>query len=127
MASLNKKLERKVLKDVDSDLKASFEKMNILKFYELADKSENDKENASDNIITEKNKQIKIQSLVRDCLGLLKCMKVEGDVDMDKNSFYLRILKRISDVYAEEEINPKMHKFSNTLIQIIEKFKNTSK
>ena len=154
--SLNKKLERKVIKDVETELKDSFEKNNILKYYqnntienkkeikkiennlennlkiEEVDKEnkeeEKEKENKEGNKIEEKRKkELKIQNLVKDCLGLLKCMKVEGDVDMDKNGFYIRILKRISDVFPENEVNPKMHNFSNTLIKIIEKFKNNSK
>ena len=122
LASLNKKLERKVLKDVETDLEESFDKfdLGVLKIYNNIV--------VKDNLHHEKKvRKLKVEDLVKDCLGLLKCLKVEGDVDMAENRFYLRTLKRISEVFPENEVTPKMHNFSNTLIEIIEKFKNTSK
>lgn len=128
--SLNKKLERKILKDVENEMKESFEKNNILEIYQKNFFEEKEKENGKEEnkeICKKVEKEENLENLVKDCLGLLKCMKVEGDVDMDKNGFYIRILKKISCVFPENEVNPKMHNFSNTLIKIIEKLKNHCK
>jgi hypothetical protein len=128
LSSLNKKLERKVYKDVEMELEESFQTNGIGDYLYDSGKSVNfEKDNNVDNINKEISKEIQLQALVKDCLGLLKCMKVEGDIDMDKNGFYLRTLKRISEIFPETDANSKMHKFSNSLIQIIEKFKNSSK
>lgn len=102
--ALNRKLEKKILFDISENFK---EKDSIMRL-----EQEKEKEGS------------KPVDLVKDCLGLIKCLQFEGDIELDKNGFYLRILKAINQQYEGEEGKKKMYSLSNALFMIIDKFKN---
>lgn len=114
IAALNRKLERKILFDISN---------NFLKMKKEA--------GGSNGVHDGKCGAQPLQpddsclGLMKDCLGLIKCLQFEGDIELDKNGFYLRILKAISQVYEPNESNKKMHSFSNSLFAIIDKFKES--
>jgi len=109
VAALNRKLERKILFDINNNFtKMRSEPKGV--------KNGSSKELTSDDTCV---------ALIKDCLGLMKCLQFEGDIELDKNGFYLRILKAISSSYDPSESNKKMHSFSNSLFAIIDKFKDS--
>ena len=107
LISLEKKLERKILKDIDDD----FEKR--LKVVRLDTKM--DGINVKDTV--DPNEE-SLKVFMRDCLGLIKCLQYQGDINFDTNDFHRRILERISQNFENKaEI---MHEYSNTLIKVIQ-------
>lgn len=65
-------------------------------------------------------------SLAVDCLGLVKSMQIEGDIDYDQNGFYQRLLPKIAKVYENSDPDQKLHNFSNVLYKIVENYKSSS-
>lgn len=116
VAALNRKLERKILFDINSN------------FVRMKKESGNIDTNGHADIINGPkalHDNDACLTLIKDCLGLIKCLQFEGDIELDKNGFYLRILKAISGSYEPSESNKKMHSFSNSLFAIIDKFKDS--
>ena len=114
IGALNRKLERKILFDISS---------NFIKMKKEAGLSNGVQESTHEKQSIHTNGEC--LGLMKDCLGLIKCLQFEGDIELDKNGFYLRILKTISSSYDHTESNKKMHRFSNTLFAIIDKFKDS--
>lgn len=102
LISLEKKLERKILRDIDEDLERRTKASNI-------------------EFPTSSDGQSKLDGLrefMRDCLGLIKCLQYQGDINFDMNDFHRRILERISQSFDNRvEL---MHEYSNTLIKVIQ-------
>lgn len=116
VAALNRKLERKILFDINANF------MRIKKERSKSNSKDNhDNVNCSQTL----RENDSCLNLIKDCLGLIKCLQFEGDIELDKNGFYLRILKAISTSYDPSESNKKMHSFSNSLFAIIDKFKDS--
>lgn len=116
VAALNRKLERKILFDINANF------MRIKK--ETSNHTTNGLHDTFESLQTFKANDGCI-NLIKDCLGLIKCLQFEGDIELDKNGFYLRILKAISNSYDSSESTKKMHSFSNSLFSIIDKFKDS--
>lgn len=116
VAALNRKLERKILYDINANFLRMKKETNALHTNGHEESGNGNKVlHDGDNCLT----------LIKDCLGLIKCLQFEGDIELDKNGFYLRILKAISSSYEASESNKKMHSFSNSLFAIIDKFKDS--
>ncbi len=102
LISLEKKLERKILRDIDEDLERQTMVLGI-KFPGSGDS----------NLPPDE-----LREFMRDCLGLIKCLQYQGDINFDMNDFHRRILERISKSF--ENRTELMHGYSNTLIKIIQ-------
>ncbi len=162
LESLNKKLEKKIIFDINNELDGKDEDIipeteknekTPVKTQEPVEKQdpeekekikethqESEKPEKMEIENEEKKEETKVvetkpvfpetpdnlRLLIVDCLGLLKCLQVEGDIDLDKNGFYLRLLKKISRTFGEDNSNKKMHNFSNTLFKIIDKLKESA-
>ncbi len=98
--SLEKKLERKILKDIDEDLERRTKNLGL--------------EFPAEGRTTSDG----LQEFMRDCLGLIKCLQYQGDINFDMNDFHRRILERIS-VNFDNRVEL-MHEYSNTLIKVIQ-------
>lgn len=66
-------------------------------------------------------------NIVVQCLGIIKCLQLEGDLDLHQNSFYVSLLQRYSKITPLVNSNKQIHNFSNFLIKVIENFKKTQK
>lgn len=108
--ALNRKLEKKILFDISNSFDNKIVPIR--------------REGEEEEYKRKAEKREGSLRLVKDCLGLIKCLQFEGDIELDKNGFYLRILEAINNNYSSEESNKKMHNLSNALFFIIEKFKS---
>lgn len=116
VAALNRKLERKILFDINANFNRIKKETNVVDTNGHGEAANGSSSlHDTDNCVT----------LMKDCLGLIKCLQFEGDIELDKNGFYLRILKAISSSYEPSDSNKKMHSFSNSLFAIIDKFKDS--
>lgn len=116
VAALNRKLESKILFDINANFVRMKKEAGNININGSHDK------NIGTPVLRENDSCL---NLIRDCLGLIKCLQFEGDIELDKNGFYLRILKALSYSNNPSESNKKMHSFSNSLFSIIDKFKDT--
>lgn len=108
LVTLEKKLERKILKDVTADLTARAKEAELHALVEPQPGDSEERRAAKAGFV----------QLMHDCLGLIKCLQYEGDVNFDTNGFHGRILQKISETF--ENKTEVMHNYSNTLIRLIQ-------
>jgi|688.fasta_scaffold1049719_1 hypothetical protein len=105
LISLEKKLERKILRDINED----FEKRLSDKGLSFA---------TTDALKSTNSFEVSIASFMKDCLGLIKSLQYQRDINFDTSDFHRRILGWISQNFENKaEV---MHEYSNTLIKMIQ-------
>lgn len=104
LVSLEKKLERKIRKDVDDDFEKHLTAAGLdAEFKESTGLSQD--ENS-------------LKRFMKDCLGLIKCLQYQGDINFDNNDFHRRILEWISRNFDNQ--TEAMHEYSNALMKILQ-------
>lgn len=113
--SLEGKLERKILHDVDNDLAQAMGSRTPV--MEVED---------STNQTATQTPQSRLKGVVRNCLALVKYLQYEGDLEFTNNVFHLKIMEAIKDNFANKD--DVVHAYSRSLIRIIQNEKiNASK
>lgn len=110
LKSLEGKLERKILHDVDADLGQA-----------TGQPTHGGAEPV--HAQTEAAKPASLRDIVRNCLALLKYLQHDNDVEFVTNKFHLRILEAIRENFENKE--DVMHAYSKSLVRIIHADKGT--
>lgn len=110
LKSLEGKLERKILHDVDVDLGQS-----------TAQPSHGGAEPQS--IQNDNAKPTPLRDIIRNCLALLKYLQHDGDIEFVTNKFHLHILEAIRENFDNKD--DVMHAYSKSLVKIIHADKGT--
>ena len=106
LISLQNKLEKKLLRDIDKDLDDRISKAQQISDEEKELKTQENEPNDP------------LKNLMKDCLGLIKCLQFEGDINFDKNNFHSRILQSIGDNFDNKD--EVMHSYANTIMKVIQ-------
>lgn len=110
--SLETKLERKILHDVDADLAQSLGH----------DPSAADPDDSTNQSV--QSPQSRLKSVVRNCLALVKYLQYEGDLEFSNNTFHLKIMEAIKENFANKD--DVVHAYSRSLIRIIQNEKSNA-
>lgn len=95
ISALNKKLEHKILKDIQTDLEAL-------------------------NKDTEAQVSLQEQGILTDCLGILKTLELDPNPDLSENCFYQSLMKTIRMIELDQEDPSTLSSdLSTNLIQMI--------
>lgn len=103
LRSLELKLERKILHDVDADLAQALGAVP---------------EPPERRGLFEGRQPATLREVIKNCLALVKCLQYAGDVELISNRFHLKILEAIRDNFDNKE--EVMHAYSKSLVRIIQ-------
>lgn len=113
LKSLESKLEKKVLNDVQIDFNQMISEGKSV--------SETGQKECNRGGLTGESA---IEKVIKSCLALVKCLQFEGDVEFVNNNFHNRILETIEgNCEKKEEV---IHEYSKSLLKIIQGEKNNT-
>ena len=113
LKSLESKLEKKVLNDVQTDFTQMISENKSLS--EMGEKKTNEVALTGESAV---------EKVIKSCLALVKCLQFEGDVEFVSNNFHNRILETIEGNFEKKE--EVMHEYSKSLLRIIQGEKNNA-
>lgn len=112
--SLEAKLQRKILHDVDADLDRAIG-LESPKTPGFAVGQAAKEGGANGKSETHRSR---LREVAKSCLALIKYLQFEGDLEMGSNRFHLQVMEAIRDNFANKE--EVMHAYSRNLIKIIQ-------
>lgn len=111
--SLEGKLERKILHDVDVDLAQAMGAKPLSM----------DIEETTTQTATQ-TPQSRLKGVVRNCLALVKYLQYEGDLEFSNNVFHLKIMEAIKENFNNKD--DVVHAYSRSLVRIIQNEKSNA-
>ena len=103
LKSLESKLERKIMMDVEQD----FSKVAEMNLTHVGCSN-------ADWI----KPCLKVEKIIKNCLALIKYLQYEGDIEFTNNSFHKTIMENIGEIFENKE--DMMHFYSKNLLRLIQ-------